>query len=222
MKKIKYVLFLILIVFSFNVKAANDTCDRNEILRLKEIAKKVEFDYDYKVVNRVASFSIKAVNLNKEIKVRIIEDYYKGKYREFKDDGSHTATLDDFSTGQKVPITITAYVSNKCSGEVLSKQTIKLPYYNYFYSPDRCKGNEDFKYCKLLITENIDEAKFEKEFFTYLKAKIDNQIEEEKTTSEYNDKVRYIIIGVVSFIVLILAIMIIIRNVSRIKKKNSL
>ena len=63
MKNIKYVLLVILLFFAINVKAA-ETCDTKEYNRLKELAKKVEFDYDYYMDNNgEVLFSIHAVIL---------------------------------------------------------------------------------------------------------------------------------------------------------------
>ena len=67
MKKLKYFLLAVFLIFSFNVKALE--CDTKELNRLKELAKKIEFDYDYTVVDGAANFSIRVVNMNEELKV---------------------------------------------------------------------------------------------------------------------------------------------------------
>ena len=41
-------LFVVLLLFTFNVNASKE-CEKTELNRLKEVAKKVEFDYDYKL-----------------------------------------------------------------------------------------------------------------------------------------------------------------------------
>ena len=73
----KKIVLLILILFSFNVYA--DTCDNNELKRLKDLAEKVEFSYDYEIKNEVLedgsnfpvfNFSITANNLNEDLKVK--------------------------------------------------------------------------------------------------------------------------------------------------------
>ena len=66
MKKIWYILFIIIMLFTFNVKAADD-CDSKEFTRLKELAKKIDFDYDYKLVDGKAVFSVSAYNLNSDL-----------------------------------------------------------------------------------------------------------------------------------------------------------
>ena len=218
MKKIKYLLLIILVLLSFNVKAADDDCEKEEMNRLKELAKKIEFDYDYKLVDGTAVFSVSAINLNDDLKVLIIEDYLTSKYKQFKNDGTGKGTLNDFKSGEKVVITIKGYVANFCSGKTVTTKTVKLPYYNYYYDADKCKGYEDFKYCKQLIDSNITKESYDNEFALYLKNKEAKQQEDVKDEEKDNTKI-YIIIGVVSGVLAIGAITMIIRNV---KKKNAL
>lgn len=216
MKKVKYLILIILVLLSFNVKAAGE-CKKEEQARLKELAKKVEFDYDYKLVDDKAVFSISAINLNSDLKVLIVEDYYALKYKEFKDNGNKKGTLDNFKSGEKVTVTIKGYVANWCSGKTVLTKTVKLPYYNYFYDAEKCKGNEDFKYCKQLIDSNITRESFDNQFAAYLKNKEAKQKEEEQKAKD--NTVIYIIIGVISGILAIGATTMIILNV---RKKNSL
>ena len=169
MKKVRYLLLSLLLIVTFNVKAAESDCKKEENDRLKALANKIEFDYDYKLVDEKAVFSINAVNLNEDLKVLIINDYYNDDYKEFKDDGTHKATLSGFEPGKKITITIKGYVPNWCSGKTIMTKTIKLPYYNYYYDEEKCAGNEDFKYCKQLIDVNLTKSEFDKQFELYLK-----------------------------------------------------
>ena len=216
MKKIGYLLFIILMLFVINVKA-DETCDKTELARLKELAKKVEFDYNYKIVDDLAKFSITAYNLSDELKVMIIEDYYMDKYQRFYSKNSNTATIDNFIGGEKVLITIKAFVPNWCSGETLLTKTIKLPYYNFYYDEIRCSGMEDFKYCRQLIDTNINEDQFNAQYDAYLKSKM--VIEEEKTEVKSNWNL-LIIIGLIvgALMVLVGITALIIKR----RKRNSL
>ncbi len=217
MKKIGYFLFIILILFTINVRA-EDRCDATELKRLKELAKKVEFDYDYKMVNDKAVFSINAVNLNPDLKVMIIEDYFNDKYKEFKDNSTHTATLNNFQSGEKITITIKGYVSNWCSGRTLTTKLVKIPYYNYNYDEAKCKGHEDFKYCKLLLDNNISKAEFDKQYELYLKrgeGKVTPIVEPTKDNTTL-----YIIIG--ASVLVIAIIVLVVRYIIQRRKKNSL
>ena len=217
MRKIKCLFLILLLLLTINVKAENK-CEKGELTRLKEIAKKIELDYDYKLdSNNIASFSIKAVNLNKELKVMIIEDYYRGKYKEFKDNSNHTATINGFKAGEKVVVTIKAFVPNWCSGTTLLTKTIKLPYYNYFYDEDKCKGNEDFKYCKLLINSNISQKIFNTQYDLYIKSKTTNNSEVVPVSNNW--KLLIIIGSIVAALGILVGITILII---RKRRKNSL
>jgi len=217
MKKLKYILFLLLITLSFNVKA-EDRCDKDELARLKALANKVEFDYDYKMVDEKAVFAINAVNLNQDLKVLIIEDYLSDNYKEFKGNSENKATLDGFEAGERVTVTIKGYVPNWCSGKTVLTKTVKLPYYNYFYSEEKCKGYEDFKYCKQLVDGNITEKEFERQFELYKKNKEKN---DKPIVTPTNDNTNmYMIIGgaVITVIIITVVIILIIKR----KRKNSL
>lgn len=216
MRRIKYLLLVVLLMLTFNVKAVDDHCDKTELNRLKELARKVEFDYDYKLVDNKAVFSITAINLNSDLEVLIIEDYFSLNYKEFKNNGTGKGTLNNFNPGEKVVVTIKGYVANFCSGKTVLTKTVKLPYYNYYYDAEKCNGNEDFKYCKQLIDSNITKESFDNEFALYLKNKEAKQEEEAK---EKDNKTIYIIIGIVSGILVVGAITMIIVNT---RKKNAL
>ena len=219
MKKIRYTLFVLKMLFALNVEA-EDHCDSKELARVKEIAKKVEFDYDYKMEDGKAVFSITAMNLNSDIKVLIIDNYYNQVYKEFKNQGNNKGTLNNFKEGERVTVTINAYVPNWCSGKKVLTKTIKLPYYNYYYSEEKCKGYEDFKYCKQLVDSKITEENFEKQLKAYINNK--QKSVEVKKEEEESSTLKYVIIGVVSLIVAIGAVVLIVNNISRIRKKNSL
>ena len=216
MKKVRLLLLIVLVLFTVNVKATSG-CETGELKRLKELAKIVEFDYDYKVVDNVANFSIQAYNLHSDLKVMIIEDYYRDKYKEFKDNSSHTATLEGFKSGEKIVITIKGFVNNACSGTTVLTKTIKLPYYNMFYSEKICKGFEDFKYCKELIDTNISEETFDEEFEKYFEEKEIKEPEEVSTNNTW--KLLIIICSIVVVVAILVGIMMLI---ARRRRKNRL
>ena len=217
MKKIKYLLLVLLLFLTINVNASSN-CDSKELARLKDLAKKVEFDYNYKLENDKAVFSISAVNLNSELKVLIIENYYENKYKEFKDSSTHTATLNNFEGGSKVSITIKAFVPNWCSGETLLTKVIKIPYYNENYDEKKCKGHEDFKYCKLLIDKKLSKEEFDKQYETYLK---NHEKNEKPTNNETNDNTQlYIIIAGVVLVIVITTFLV--MSIVKRRKRNSL
>ena len=218
MRKIKYLIIIVFVLFCVNVKA-DEKCATDELNRLKELAKKVEYSYDYKVSEDGVDFSITVTNLNQDIKVMIIEDYYRDLFKEFLDtDGSHSGTLNGFHSGDKVQITIQGFVPNRCSGKKLLTKTIKLPYYNFYYDDEKCKGNEDYKYCKLLIDDNITEKKFNNGLAEFVKNRNKNNIEEKVETNNSGKIV--MIVGVIAFAVAV--IIVIVKLIEKRRKKNSL
>jgi hypothetical protein len=217
MKKIRFLVLILLLLLTINVKAAS-SCESKELNRLKELAKKLEYDYDYKLVNDKAVFSINVVNLNEDLRVLIIEDYYAEKYQEFKDNSTHTATIDNFKPGEKVTITVKAFVTNWCSGKTVTTKVIKLPYYNYNYDEEKCKGHEDFKYCKLLVDKELTKEEFDKLFEAYLKKQ-----EVEPTPIVNPEKTDYTIYYIIGGIVLaLIMIVFIIKYIIKRRNKNKL
>lgn len=216
MKRIKYVILVLLLLLAVNVKAADD-CDSKEFTRLKNLAKKVEFDYEYKMVNDKALFSINAVNLNPELRVLIIEDYYNNKYKEFVDNSTHTASINNFEAGSKVVITIKGFVPNWCSGKTVLTKTVKIPYYNYYYDEEKCDGHEDFKYCKLLIEKNITQKEFDRQYEEYLKKNETNDKPQEEEIKN-NMELYLIIAGAVLVVIILVVYFVIVRR--RIKKNS--
>ena len=220
MKRIKYLLLLFLLLLTMNVNAKNESlCEQTEFKRVRELAKKVEFDYEYELVDGKAVFTINAMNLNKELKVQIIDNEYSDDNREFKNAGNNRGSLKNFKEGERVVVTITAFVPNWCSGEKVYTKVVKLPYYNYYYDEEKCKGYEEYRYCKQLIDSNITQEKFEKGLESFIAKK---NKENEKPQEEEDNKLSYIIIGAVSLVVAIGAAVLIIHNVKRIKEKNTL
>ena len=216
MKNIKTIILVVILFLAVNVKADN-MCDSKELSRLKELAKKVEFDYGYEVKDDNAEFYIHAVNLNEDLRVLIVKDYFNDDSREFE--GEREATLNGFKSGEKVVITIRGFVANSCSGEVVLTKTIKLPYYNIFYNKDQCTGNEDFKFCKELIDVNLSKEEYHRQFKLYLENKAaQHKIEQEE--QEDDNTQLYIMIGAGVVILSIIVVMIII--LLRQRKKNKL
>ena len=221
-------MFLILIIFSINVYA--DSCSNDELKRLKNIAEQVDITYEYEMKNKVINkeeyvyvdFTIVASNLNKELQVNHENDYLQGDYKEFKNDGKNFGRISGFIEGEKVTITIRAYTSNDCSGRILMKKTIKLPYYNYWKIANStyymCKNYPEFKYCKELVDDKIEYEKFVDELNKYvssLNVKENNDVS--KDTSSDNNY--YMIIGIVGGILLVFIIIYVIWKKQR---KNSL
>ena len=171
MNMIKKVLCLILLFFAINVKAVDkDTCDKNELRRLKEIASHLSFTYEFK--EDKSNFDIIVDNITSEVKPLIIHSWDLLEYDEFVPNSSGTARLTGFISGQRVKITVKAYVNNSCVAKDLLTKTIVLPYINRYLNSEECKKNPEFKYCLDKLTNvNISENTFKSEYAKYIKEK---------------------------------------------------
>lgn len=220
----KFVVFLgLILLMTFNVNAE---CAKEELARIKKLAEKVEFSYDYKVetieggdgIFEHVDFSITATNLNQEFKALIIENYDLDDYLEFKYNSNHTSSLKGFYGGQRVNVTFKAYVPNECSGETVYTKTIKLPVYNTFYEYDECSQYPDFKYCERLLEESISFKTFYSELDKYTSVSNDDNVDDNNENNGSKINVLYIIIPVMIVGILV----IIINKIVKERRKNSL
>ena len=220
MKYIRYVLIIFIFLFTINVHAS---CETKEFARLKSKAKEVQFSYELVEDNSgdyfTISYDITAVNLDPELKVLIINDYYLDDYVEFKYNDSKESTLKYFTPGDKVVITVKAHVANDCSGDTLLTKTISLPYYNDFYFSNECQTYPDFEYCKSkLLDKNVSSTEIYDKYYAMLNNennKIDNNI---NIIKDYN----YVAVMVVVVIVIILIITTIIIIAKKKYKRSQL
>lgn len=190
LKKIYKIIFVLCFVFFGQNVYADNKCASDELSRLKKLAEKVEFDYDYekRIVTidqsekiTYADFYITAYNLNPDLRVVIEKNIYTDNAIVFKDGDKTTVRKGPFYEGDKVVIKIQAYVDNDCSSKTLLTKTIRLPYYNKYHElaycdkireSDACstKGYEwlcdiinSFKYCEELLEKKITEKDFNDE-----------------------------------------------------------
>ena len=214
------VLFLLLVLISFNVYA--DSCSKEELARLKNIANQVEFEKDYEIKEENgelnAVFSIIAHNLNKDIKVNYENNYLLGDYKEFKNDGTNNGKLSVFSSGQKVNVTIRAYTSDGCAGKVLLQKIVSLPYINnnYYLFTGMCESYPDFKYCSPVLDEKISVDKFMNEYNLYTN-KSENNEHIVDLPKENTDNTIILIGGIVLLVIIVIFVFIFNR-----KRKNDI
>ena len=221
----KKIVVLLALLFSFNVYA--DTCDKNELARLKNIADQVELSYEYEIKKTkidgedaiYADYTVIVSNLNKEIKANYEKNYLLGNYYEFKLDANGVGKLSQFYDGETAVVTIRAFTNTKCSGKIIATKTIKMPYLNPYYYTNRefCNTYSDFKYCQELMETSFNEADYEKEHAKYFNA--EKKIVREDVQEDDNHNYYLIMAVIVSVVLLLLMILSIILKK---KKKNSL
>lgn len=199
----KRIILVLLLLVSINVKAA-DGCDRVELNRLKAVAKKITYSYDFReqvdqnddVVG--GTFDIILDNISSEVKPMIIYSWIGMSFDEFVRDENGTANSNVFKPegylpGESVKITVKAYVDNDCIAKDLVIKTIRLPYFNYYVNSKECKTYPAFKLCKNRLTNTkITDRQFNAELNKYIEYNKENPM-----VMDVDNTILYIILGVI-------------------------
>ena len=223
MKKILYVIMIVISLFLLNVKADEESsfkCEGEERQRLKNLANKLEYTYSFrKNADGVIDFSITISNLNEDLKIIITDDLARDD-KEFKYNDSKTVTKSGFSSGQRVNLAIKGFVVNWCSGETISTKLLKIPYYNYNYDEEFCKDNSDFKYCKELLDTKITQDEYDSAYKQYINKKEKTEEPEKQEDPDTGNWNLLIIIG--SIVGVLLIIVLVGIFIIRRRRKNAL
>lgn len=156
MKKVKYLLPLLLLFITINVKAI-DKCTTEEMNRLKELANKIEIKTNFHIEkieedkNAGRSdyldvfYTIDIINYDDDLRI-----FYKSL-----DDNKYELNIKDlnniyFYENRKIQFQIYSYTKNLCTDELLRTISIDFPVYNryYYYNKEKCQNNPEFEYCK--------------------------------------------------------------------------
>ena len=225
MKKIKYLLVIVLFFICRNAYAIDD-CSTSEMQRLKELANNVDIKYETKieeVMNQsvvediLVSYSLKIANYNDDLRL-----YYKLGNEEKKLTTVQELESLIFYEGNNIQIQVYSWTNNLCTNEILRTITLKLPMYSRFYylHKEECSKYPDFKYCKEFINSsslNFDDDidKVEEAFNNYKK---NNNVISVDDDIKVNS---YYLIGAGALLLMLLVISIIIINIKR-RKKNDI
>lgn len=155
MKRVLYILILLLMTFTINVNAVEiEKCTDSELKRLNELANNVEFKYNYEfdfvdedIKEIYLHYDFEILNYDSDLKI-----YYKIHGSENTEEifiPDKTLEGDGIYETSKVTFYIYAYTTNLCTNKLLKKVTIELPKYNEYayFNKDKCQENLDFKYC---------------------------------------------------------------------------
>lgn len=230
MKIIKYLLLTIcLLTLNVNHVYA-ESCDNEDILRLKKLARKVEITYEQDVKEIIAddneekitiydSYIISIKGLTEEIygiETTLLQRFY------FKDAKDNVVSLSDFGNGvKKIEIR-----SVNCNDEVLYTKKIKLPKYNYYSQDPLCEGisGEDLAVCDEWYSGEINSETLEKKVEQYKKSLQSNKNEtkEEQTLkTKINNTLKFLLDNYIYLIVGITVIVIITAIIIFAKRKRS-
>ena len=224
MKRIKYIIAILIFIMCLNVDALTE-CSTSELNRLNELAKNIDFSYEYQVeevkpmesseeVNFEVKYKITAHNLPADLIIRINSDN-NNRFTEKNN------TVDGFLNGENVKVDTLAYTSNLCSGKVISTKTINLPYFNIWSLRDECEENKDFKYCQEYGRYNISEDTFLKELEDYKNKPLIDKVVKNESVNNFL-KQYGIYIGALAFLVIVGAVTFVIVNKKRNKEDRDL
>lgn len=205
MRKIKYICFsLFLLLIFINITYA-DTCDSNDIKRLREIANNVTVGYSLNQEavnnNEYDTFDVEVNGLTEDIYI------YFDNYPEhitYNDTDNGSVVFDYFYSGN-----FKLYIISYYCGTVLRTIDLNIPIYNTYSLDDRCK--ED-KYKDLDICDEWHQwDTFDVDVESYFQ---DDMVLSKDTVMDFFKKYYYII-GIIGVILIIFIILIIIKRRKR-------
>jgi hypothetical protein len=175
MKKIKYLLLLILlIIIPKPVFAA--TCNTAELNKLKVSAISSEVSYNYIDNNK---FEIIFDNLNSDF---YIEDMKSGVKVAYSKDVT-TKILKNFIGGRAYSFNFFGATKSKCPHVLLRVQYLTLPKFNPYSLREECKGVEEFELCNKWYPGTFTEKEFTERVAAY---KIEKEKEEDNPDDNDN------------------------------------
>lgn len=176
MKKNKYLLFAIMILF-LNISYVNAECSDEEINQIIKEIDKIEITYKHlgevtkengsKVYNQ---FLVTAKNIPENVYVHLSP--------------MTEENFDETTEDLKIKLTTGTWYYNMYSSKcetVVDTITVKLPTFNIYSLDPLCEGidGEDFKYCGKYYEYQIDRETFERKVKAY---RIEHKIGQEDTT----------------------------------------
>lgn len=176
MKKLTYLLFLLLII-PIKVGAIHEVIDSRCTNSLKTLLRNEGQEVIYrfsKVKNEDdVTYTIYFYNLTENMYMTDSSGniYTSSKIEKLKPGTSFTFNL---------------YASNKtyCEGYKIYSKTISVPYYNPYFGSDLCKGYEKYSLCKEDVNVTISQDEFVKKLNAYKESL--KEVEEEETDINYN------------------------------------
>lgn len=210
MRIVRYLSLLLIFCFSINVYAI-ENCNIEKIARLNELAKNVEFKYNYEIIEekdedgayKYAIYKINVLNMSNDLRISYIENEYQ----------TINITVDElenmtFNQGANLEFTIYSYTTDMCTDRVLKKVSIKLPYYNDFFeaNKDKCEQYREFKYCNEFIDNPIDDAEVAIDEFNQYINSGNTSVISKKINSFFNSNILLILCSCIVIFILVIVI----------------
>jgi len=191
-EKMKYYIYLCLLLFlsPFVVKA--DACDDNLYYKTVATAELIKLVYSYNA--QTQKMDVKAINVNEEFSFKINNKEIKSKTKE--------VVLGSFNQGEEILVNFYTSSDLGCGrNNLVTKRYLVLPFYNRFYNDERCKSRAEIDACNYYYPIALDEKTFSDMIYLYdqqiynqlpIKEKIEKQ---KKIEPWYMKNKYYLLIG---------------------------
>ena len=188
MKKYIKIMF---ILFSWPIIINAKECDWSEISAKKNLARNINWIYEYYLKNNSMYFDITATNIYEDL---YIKDTSNGKTYNSKE-----ITLRAIPDNKKISFEI---YSRTCN-EIISTKDIVLPAYNRYYGTSYCEGISEFSLCRKwgILSSSTTEEVLKKQTDEYRKL-LSAPIEIEQKQYETNITGFYIFVSLIIFVLL--------------------
>lgn len=211
----KKILIVLLFFVSYLNVYAVDNCTSGEMARLKELAKNVEFKYNYKFENineeyheLWVQYNFEILNYSDDLKIYLNNKNNVVDINTFKDRY--------FLLGDKTTFYIYSYTNNSCTDELLRTVNINLPSYNeyYYFNKEKCSNYPDFEFCKeFMNVSNYSFAEIDEKFAEYIK---------DDKTPDLSQKSNYKLYIIIAGTLLVFIIVVFVLVIKKIKMKDEL
>jgi len=194
-------MLLILLSFSqFYIRAIS--CDWAEISAKKNLAREINWSYEYYFSNDDIYFDITATNILEDVYVKDVKNNKIYNNKEF--------TIKKVLNNQKLTFEI---YSKECNELIMTKE-MSLPAYNKYYASTYCEGINEFSYCRKwgVIGSSVNEEILKEKTIEYRNSL--KNTEENITNYETN------ITGFYVFVVLTILVLLLIFNMIIYQKKE--
>ena len=195
MKKCVMIILVVLSFLPVFIKAKE--CDWGEISAKKNLARNIDWSYEYYLENNKMYFDITISNVYEDL--YIVDTTTSKKYAKSE------FTINKIADNQKLKFEI---YSSECDEQVATKD-ISLPAYNKYYGTEYCEGIKEFSSCKKWqilnssVTEDVIKQKTN-EYRENLNKTSTKVIEYETNSSNF-----YVFVGLVLLALTLLLIFII-------------
>ncbi len=194
----RHIMFMLIIMSFLPSLVLAKECDWSEISAKKNLARSINWTYEYYLEDNVMYFDVTAVN--------IYEDLYVKDLSTDKIYSNNEFTLKKLTDNQKISFEIYSKDCNK----LIATKDMSLPAYNSYYGTDYCDGISEFSSCRKwgILSSSITEDVLKKQTDDY-RASLLNQKNVEPIKYETNITGFYvfIVLAIIALMMLLIFIL---------------